>query len=648
LTEGVLPGGRACLVTGGLTSPARIWDVTTGELIRTLGPPVGRDRDSPLRNPQSAAWGTAADGGPELAVGTDDGPIHICDPDTGEIHRTLTGHRDRVGSLVWTSAPGWPSVLVSQGQDGLVLIWDPRTGAELAQLPATHAVLSHSIGGFSISMSRPVHSIDIAADPEGDLLLFAAGGDWGGGAPARVWRIATGPSGPAVAVAGLAGRRTGHRIAESARSLLRVGSGGLWPPLGLLADLVTVTGPDVGLARSDGDHGPAAALCDPRLASISDEPGISRLRDLAAREPRWGSDARAGFAALLASGLDLPGQYAPPPDADPADLRDALATALAGLTLAETDAGSAIELSVAAPRPAGAVTDADRPAPVPTAALRAAAGAVTDQVVTLLEILGPPACAADPLLPARLAHRAPELPALPPRELRLLAAASTRWPTNGENAAAGTLLYSPGTAGVARSGPLTRLLPTQLALPASLLTMRLAESQLLYRQHQAPAPPAPEPVTIILDTTPPTFGPAGNCLRLAAHLLTLTLWAHGRHPALVTLADPDNATELRAPADLLRLWASATLDAPAALLPAARQTAAGLGQPAVLCTHYRTAADARYLPGPASRLLTTHQPPEKPRAAAAAGGPWHAHLSPNPTEADLTAAIALLLAPAAR
>jgi WD40 repeat protein len=566
-TEGRLPDGRQCLVTGMRSAPVRIWDADSGELVRELS----------FGGTQSAAWGHGPDGRPELAIGRNNGTISICDPATGDELRTLTGHSGYVRSLKWASSPEGPSILVSAADDNTARTWDPVAGTELARLSCP---------------SRGTNAIDIARSPDGDLLLFVADGDSAGGDPARVWRIATGPpSDPAAAAARPTGRLTAQRIAGSARRLLRVGSGALWPPLGLIADLVTLTGPD-------GD-GRSAALCDPRLAAVSGEPGVSRLRDLAAREPRWSADARAGFAALLASGLDLPGQYAPPAGADPADLRDELATALAGRIVP--------------------LAGQNGPWQVPVAALRAAVGAITEQVIMLLEILGPPACAADPLLPARLAHRARELPALSPRELRLLAAAGTQRPANGANAAAGTLLYSPGTAGVARSGPLTRLLPTQLALPAGLLTMRLAENQLLYRQHQAPAPPAPEPVTIILDTTPPTFGPAGNCLRLAAHLLTLTLWAHGRHPALVTLADPESASELRAPADLIRLWTSATLDPPAALLPGARRTAAGLGQPAVLCAHYRTASDGEYFPGPASRLLTTHQPPEKPRVGETRG-----------------------------
>jgi hypothetical protein len=203
------------------------------------------------------------------------------------------------------------------------------------------------------------------------------------------------------------------------------------------------------------------------------------------------------------------------------------------------------------------------------------------------------------------------------------------------------MLYHPGTAGVARSGPLTRLLPTQLALPGDLRTTRLAENQLLFRQHRAPAPPAPQPVTLILDTTPPTYGPAGTALRLAAHLITTTLWAYGHHPALITLDDPDAATELHVPADLIRLWTSTTLDDPAVPLATARHAAAALGQPAVLLTHHQTARDNRYAPGPTSRLLTTHQPPEKPPTDHAS--PWHAHLPPSPADAQLTDAVRRLL-----
>jgi hypothetical protein len=387
--------------------------------------------------------------------------------------------------------------------------------------------------------------------------------------------------------------------------LLRLGGGGLWPPAGLVADLVTLTGPP------GNDQ-------DARLGALASEPGIARLRDLAAGEPRWRPNSRTAFAALLASALVIPDTYIPP-DEPLADLRTALTDAL---------------ISGAA--------GAGAPWPVPLADLRAAAAGISDRTLTLLAILGPDACAADPLLPVRLAHQIPQLPVLSQRELRLLAVAGSA-AVSGGAVTAGTMTWSPGTAGVTRTGPPTRLLPTQLALPRDLMTIKLAEDQLLYRQHRAPAPPAPEPVTIILDTSPPTYGPAGTALRLAAHLITTSLWAHGRHPTLVTLADPHTVRELHATADLMGIWASGTLEDPAAALATARRTAAAAGQPAVLCTHFHTARDHGYRPQRAARLLTTHQPSETPPARPA--GPWHAHLPPDPGQAPLAAAIGRLLTP---
>jgi hypothetical protein len=421
------------------------------------------------------------------------------------------------------------------------------------------------------------------------------------GGPVRVWRITTGSDPVPRRNSGSAGHPRPWQAAELSGWLLRVGGGGWWPPLGLLAGLVDLTG-RASTARAGG------------LAGLADEPGIARLRAL-----DWEPGARVAFAALIASGMTVAERYAPPADVTPAALRDGLARALAERS------------------------DGAQPSPVPVGEVRAAAGLITDGTVALLTILGPAACAADPLLPVRLAHRIPQLPALTPRERRLLATAGRRSGAVSHGTAAGTMVYSPGTAGLARTGPLTRLLPTQLALPRAMLTMRLAENELLYREHRAPAPPAPQPVTIILDTTPPTYGPAGTSLRLAAHLMTAALWDHGRYPFLITLGEPAVMTELRTPADLIGIWASSTLDEPAAALATALATAAeaGASRPTLFATHFQTARSSGYQPGPAARLLTAHQPPEQPPPPPA--GRWHRHLPPSPTQAQLTLAVGRLL-----
>jgi hypothetical protein len=243
--------------------------------------------------------------------------------------------------------------------------------------------------------------------------------------------------------------------------------------------------------------------------------------------------------------------------------------------------------------------------------------------------------------PVRLAHRIPQLPDLTSLELQLLASPGGRRPAICP-AAADTVRYSPGTAGVNRSGPLTRLLPTQLAFPRELMAISLAANQLLFRQHTTPVSPTPQPVTIILDVAPPTVGPAGHALRLAAHLITTALWELDRHPRLITLAAPGILTELRVTADLIDIWTSSTLDDPGPALTAALVTAAEADQPVVLCAYHHTARGS-YFPAPATRLLTAHHPPEK--APPAPTSPWHQHLPPSPTGPQLSEAVARVIAP---
>jgi WD40 repeat protein len=593
-----LSGGPSLLATAGNDGTARIWDPGTGECLRTL---TGHT-DAVT----ATAWSEASDERVLLATASNDGTARIWDPGTGECLRTLNAHEDGVRSVTWAQTHAGRPLLATTGSDASAKIWNPDTGTALATVPRPGTGLS---------------SVDWVRNSQGDLLLLVPDSTIMPSAPAspvHAWLVEAAADQEVQPPAGPADSRRNRLANDTRAQLLRLGTGGLWPPLGLLADLVRVTGPEV-----MSESGPTAPLCDPGLAVLAGEPGVARLRALAGGSPRWTADSRAAFAALLASALDIPERYVPPSGAEPAALGLALAQALA------VDA-------------AGEAADrgADEPWRVAFAELRVAATRITDQVITLLAILGPGPCTADPLLPVRLLHHVPQLPALSPRELRLLTAAGSR-PGNGTSAMAAATVWSPGTAGVARNGPITRLLPIELALPRDLLTTRLAADQLLYRQHRAPVPSAPEPVTILLDTTPPTFGPAGIALRLAAHLITTTLWDHGRHPALVTLTEPRTVAEIRTPAELMRLWASATLDPPAAGLDAALRTAAGLGQPAVFCTHVTTARDHGYLPGPGRRLLTAHQPPERPPAEPAS--PWHAHLPPDPTPSRLALAIARLL-----
>jgi WD domain, G-beta repeat len=581
---GQSPSGNPLIATGSWDSTARIWDPETGRCLCVLG---GHSKDVNF-----VAWAQAAGSQSLLATVSDDGTARVWDSNTGQCLHVLAEHGGNVRCCAWERTSAGKPLLATSGRDG-TRMWDIETATEIA-----------AIGGAE----RLFRSIDWVRDRAGNLLFVCPSVT--DSAPARVWLV---ESAPPTDTPASANSRVGQLPAGTGGRLLGLGRGGLWPPLGVLADLVTLTGP--GAADGTGSAGPV--LCDPGLRVLGREPGIERLRNLAAGEPGWGPDARAALAAFLASFLDIPRQYAPPDGTNPGELRAALAAAVSG----------------------SADRAATPPWRAPDTALRAAADSVTGQVIMLLAILGPEACAADPMLPVRLAHRIAELPVLSPRDLRLLAAAGSS--AASAVTAAAAMAWSPGTAAVARTGPLTRLLSTELALPRDLLSMRLAEDQVLYRQHRTPAPPIPEPVTVILDTTPPTYGPAATVLRLAAHLIVTTLWAHGRYPVLVTLTDPETVVEMHVAGDLVRIWTSATLAEPGARLAAARRTATGLGQPAVLCTHFQTARDHEYLPGAQHRLITSHQPPE--RAPAGPGGRWHAHLPPGPDQGQLANAVARVL-----
>lgn len=683
---GYRPDQRPLLASASHDGTVRVWDYGTGEVLHSLS-------GHGLRS-FCAAWGYRADGSPQLATSGDSVNVRIWDPLSGEeLHQVKVGS-EYVHSLSWARRPDGLGPLAVAGTEKMVSIWTPdlSPGQQLANRTERRRLWNAAWGGppngqLLLATSSPeggvrvwtedgestgpslppgarwtlalawapltdgravlattspdsldlwdgrglrplhhqvldmqgtgLHALDWGVTADGRLLLAAASA----GGQIHVWDVVLDP--PAMAApaepADHLARAEPARATLSARAarelggwLLRLGAGGLWVPLGLLGDLVALTGPASSIAPNGG-QGMSAVLADQRLLPLVDEPGIARLRALG-----WPPAARVAFAALLASELSIPERYTPPSDSDLAGLRDALSQALAQ----RAGPAQAAEISVAG--------------------LRAAAGQVTERMLGLLRILGPAACAADPMKPVRLAHRIPQLPNLTPHEQRLLASAGSRQPAV-RRAAADTQRYSPGTAGLARTGPLTRLLPTQLAFPRELMTISLAANQLLYRQHNAPTPPTPQPVTIILDTSPPTIGPAGHALRLAAHLITTTLWDFDRQPHLITLTAPGTLTELRVTADLIDIWASSSVNDPGPALAAALATAAEVAQPVLFCTHFQTARGGSYSAAPATRLLTAHHPPEQPPPAPAS--PWHQHLPPDPNRAQLSEAIAHVIAP---
>ncbi|HET9895632.1 MAG TPA: hypothetical protein VFQ44_11955 [Streptosporangiaceae bacterium] len=570
---------------------------------------------------RSAAFAVLADGRMLLATGHADGRVLIHDGQ-GPLLRTLHIGRDgEVNSVAWAVLPDGRALLAACSDDDEAWVWDGdeawvwdgESGALLHAFPEASGPI-HAVAWAVLPDGRPVlatggrhhthlwddrtfeqlaslpgaggtrQGLALAQAPDGHVLLATTPDT--SERPARIWTVDLTPR---ASESGGAAQPRSLRLAMA--GLLAFGRVDLWAPLGLIDDLATIT----------GSWASDLGLNDSRLRSVVQHPGIRRLRELC-----WPVSARLAFAGLLASGLRLRPGFRPPPGTPMPVLRDALSEALA--------------------------TVSDRqPAEIDAGELAAAADAITDRVVSMLAILGPRAVEADPALALLMMSRAAALPVLAGKQLRMLG--ETRPGRARPRESDGGLRHAPGTAGVGRRGSLTQLLPTQLALPPDLLAIRYIQDHLLYRRHVARAPLIPEPVTLILDATPPTFGGVENVLRLVAHLVTVLLWEHGQHPVLVSLAEPAVATPLTGRAQLALLWATRSLSPPGPALSLAVETAAGTGTAVALLTHHHT-SDRYFRPGPDQRLVTTHH-----AAEPAPPPPWHPnhyHIPPDPDEALIT------------
>ncbi|WP_437534891.1 pentapeptide repeat-containing protein [Sorangium sp. So ce726] len=110
------------LVSGSSDNSVRLWDARTGELRKTLS---GHRTSVP-----SIAF---SPDGTALASGSSDDSVHLWDACTGELRRTLSGHQGMVRSVAF-SPDG--TALASGSSDSSIRLWDARTGRCIAVLYA--------------------------------------------------------------------------------------------------------------------------------------------------------------------------------------------------------------------------------------------------------------------------------------------------------------------------------------------------------------------------------------------------------------------------------------------------------------------------------------------------------------------------------
>jgi hypothetical protein len=560
--------------SGGYES-VQIWDVANGQPLAGFGT---------VSSVHGMAFTVSNDGRTVLAAGAED-RLYLWASEDGGVWTEAAGESGyvrvdaQVRAVHWVSLLDGRNLLAAGLVDGRVMLWDfPDLRGPL--------VLDTGCGW--------VASVALAANDLNGVWLAVGG--------SRGWATYELRIDPPVQAADQAPVMRPRTVLPSIRSaampgLFALGQAGMWRPLGLLEDVLTLTA----TTRAGGLH-------DERLGALREHAGVRRLREL-----DWPARARVALAGLLLVDADCGEAWVPPEGTGPAQWHAAFTAVAPVVPGAERQPGPEVD------------------------ALTAAADRIGERTVGMLTVLGPEVAAADPGLILRLIGRESDLPLLDAQGLRLLAAASLE--QSKVTTHVGLATHVPGAIGVSRHGLLDQLLQTQLALPSDVLTLRRLTHELLYRQHSAFVPPRPQPVTLVLDTTPPTFGGVESLLRLVGHLITTSLWQQGERPLLVTAGRPDRVVELTGPAQLMELWTSRTLYSPEETLAMALDTAKAEGLPVVLLAHQHAPRPEH---APWLRMLATHHPGEPPAGGLSNGR--HHFLPPSPPARQLVSTVRALLA----
>ncbi|EXB39828.1 DNA excision repair protein ERCC-8 [Morus notabilis] len=109
------PIDTGLFVTGSYDYHINVWDTNTTQVVTNFKMPG---------KVYKTAMSSLATSHMLIAAGTEDVQVRLCDIASGALAHTLSGHRDGVMTVEWSSSSEW--VLVTGGCDGAIRFWDIR------------------------------------------------------------------------------------------------------------------------------------------------------------------------------------------------------------------------------------------------------------------------------------------------------------------------------------------------------------------------------------------------------------------------------------------------------------------------------------------------------------------------------------------
>ncbi|KAH7847185.1 hypothetical protein Vadar_022990 [Vaccinium darrowii] len=124
------PVDTGLFITGSYDHHVNVWDTNTTQVVMNFKLPGKVYR---------TAMSSLATSHMLIAAGTEDVQVRLCDISSGAFSHTLSGHRDGVMTVEWSTSSEW--VLVTGGCDGAIRFWDIRRAGCFRVLNQSHSQL---------------------------------------------------------------------------------------------------------------------------------------------------------------------------------------------------------------------------------------------------------------------------------------------------------------------------------------------------------------------------------------------------------------------------------------------------------------------------------------------------------------------------